>query len=293
MIDPMVWYIIAGVVVIYILASLKAVQQTDRGLIERFGKYNRFAEPGLHLVLAGIDRLDRMNITEIMVNAEPQEIITKDNLNAMVDAQVYYKINEDEKSVKFSKYNVNDVEYQMTNLARTTLRNIIGNLTLVQANSERNKINSALMSTLEKETKNWGIRVVRTELKEIKPPEDVQETMNKVVKAENEKRAAVDYATARETQADGEKRAAVKQAEGAAQAVKIAATAKAEAIKLVNESANKYFTGNAQLLKRYEVTENTLRDNSKIVLTSEGIDPVIVFGDANVVPLRKKAPSAD
>ena len=144
-----------------------------------------------------------------MINAEPQEIITNDNLNARVDAQVYFKIKSDEQSVKNSQYNVNSIEYQIVNLARTTLRNIIGTMTLKSANSERGKINKELHSTLLDETRNWGIEIVRTELKEIDPPKDVQETMNKIVKAENEKIAAIDYATATETKADGEKRAEI------------------------------------------------------------------------------------
>ena len=108
------------------------------------------------------------------------------------------------ESVKSCQYNVNNYQLQILNLARTTLRNIIGTLTLKSANSERGEMNSELHKTLHEETKSWGIEIVRTELKEIDPPTDVQETMNKVVKAENEKIAAIDYATATETKADGE-----------------------------------------------------------------------------------------
>ena len=124
-------------------------------------------------------------------DAQPQEIITNDNLNASVDAQVYFKVKSDEDSVKSSQYNVNNYQWQIVNLARTTLRNIIGTLTLKSANSERDRINQELLTTLSKETQNWGMEIVRTELKEIDPPKDVQETMNKVVKAENEKIAAL------------------------------------------------------------------------------------------------------
>ncbi|OHD71915.1 MAG: hypothetical protein A2177_11660, partial [Spirochaetes bacterium RBG_13_68_11] len=160
----------------------------------------------------------QINITEVMVDAEPQEIITNDNLNARVDAQVYFKVKPDEDSVKASTYNVFNYQRQIVNLARTTLRNIIGTMTLKSANSERGKINSELQKTLRDETGSWGIEIVRTELKEIDPPKDVQETMNKVVKAENEKIAAVDFATAQETMADGARRASIKQAEGVRQA---------------------------------------------------------------------------
>ena len=138
----------------------------------------------------------QVNTTEQMVDAQPQEIITNDNLNARVDAQVYFKVKDDEASVKSSQYHVNNYQSQIVSLARTTLRNIIGTLTLKSANSERDNINGALLRTLSKETMSWGMSIVRTELKEIDPPQDVQETMNKVVKAENEKVAALDFANA-------------------------------------------------------------------------------------------------
>jgi regulator of protease activity HflC (stomatin/prohibitin superfamily) len=118
------------------------------------------------------------------------------------------------------------------------------------------------------ETSKWGIDVVRTELKEIDPPKDVQETMNKVVKAENEKIAAIDFATAAETNADGIKRAEVKKAEGIRQAKILEAEGEAQAIKLVNESADMYFIGNAQLLRKLQATEKALEKNAKIVVPS-------------------------
>ena len=124
------------------------------------------------------------------------------------------------------------------------MRKIIGTLTLKSANSERDKINGALLATLSRETQSWGLAIVRTELKEIDPPKDVQETMNKVVKAENEKVAALDFADAVERQADGVKRAEIKKAEGVKQAKILAAEGEAEAIRLVNEAANTYFVGN-------------------------------------------------
>jgi regulator of protease activity HflC (stomatin/prohibitin superfamily) len=140
------------------------------------------------------------------------------------------------------------------------------------------------------ETQSWGIDIVRTELKEIDPPKDVQETMNKVVKAENEKIAAVDYATARETVADGEKRAKIKEAEGVKQAKILAAEGEAEAIKLVNDAADKYFVGNAQMLRKLEAMEASLAKNTKIVIPT-GSELVNIINDmAGIVPvpLHKK-----
>ncbi len=277
--------IIAGVVIFF--SGIRIVRPTHRALIERLGRYRKFGRPGFNWVIPLIDRLIQINVTEQMVDAQPQEIITNDNLNARVDAQVYFKVKDDELSVKNSQYNVNNYKVQIVNLARTTLRNIIGTLTLKSANSERNRINTELLSTLSAETQSWGMEIVRTELKEIDPPKDVQETMNKVVKAENEKIAALDYANAVERQADGEKRSEIKKAEGIKQAKILAAEGEAEAIRLVNEAANTYFVGNAQLLRKLEAMENALRDNAKIVIP-EGSELVNVIGDlAGATPLPR------
>ncbi len=282
------YYLIIIPVVLIFLMGIRIIRPTHKGLIERLGKYHRFAEPGFHWIIPGIERLFRVNITEQMVNAEPQEIITNDNLNAKVDAQVYFKVKSDEGSVKGSQYNVNNYSWQIVNLARTTLRNIIGTLTLKSANSERGRINADLHRTLLEETRSWGIEIVRTELKEIDPPKDVQETMNKVVKAENEKIAAIDFASARETVADGEKRAKIKEAEGYKQSQILHAEGEAEAIRLVNEAADKYFIGNAQLLRKLEAMEASLRDNAKIVVPT-GAELVNIIGEmAGVLPLDRK-----
>ena len=275
------------IVVVVFLAGIRVVRPTSRGLVERLGKYRRFASPGFNWVAPIIDRLFKINITEVMVNAQPQEIITSDKLNASVDAQVYFKVKSDEENVKNSQYAVNDYKYQIVNLARTTLRNIIGTMTLKSANSERGMINSELQKTLRSETGHWGIDIVRTELKEIDPPEDVQATMNKVVKAENEKVAAVDFATATETMADGARRAEIKKAEGIRQAKILEAEGEAQAIKLVNEAADKYFVGNAQLLRRLIAVEAALSANAKIVIPSN-TELVNVIGEmAGILPWSK------
>jgi regulator of protease activity HflC (stomatin/prohibitin superfamily) len=280
--------IIGFVIIIGFLSGIRIVRPTHRGLIERLGKYKRFARSGFNWIIPVIEKMYQINITEVMVDAQPQEIITNDNLNARVDAQVYFKVKDDEESVKNSQYNVYNYQWQIVNLARTTLRNIIGTLTLKSANSERGKINSELQKTLREETKSWGIDIVRTELKEIDPPKDVQETMNKVVKAENEKIAAVDFATATETVADGQRRAEIKKAEGIRQARILEAEGDAQAIKLVNEAADQYFIGNAQLLRRLEMVEKALATNAKIVVPAN-TELINVIGEmAGVMPVPKK-----
>ena len=129
--------IIAGPLLVIFFLGVKIVRPTHRGLIERLGRYIKFAEPGFHWIIPFINKMYVVNTTEQMVDAQPQEIITNDNLNASVDAQVYFRVIEAEESVKSSQYNVNNYKLQIVNLARTTLRNIIGTLTLRSANSER------------------------------------------------------------------------------------------------------------------------------------------------------------
>jgi len=273
------WIVFGIVAVIALVTSLRTVRPIARGLVERFGKYARFANPGLVFVIPfGIEKLITVNITEMMVDAGGQEIITKDALNANVDAQVYFKVKTDEESVKASEYNVYSYKVQIVALARTTLRNIIGTMNLMEANSERGKINQSLYEQLTKETESWGIEIVRTELKEINPPHSVQEAMNNVVVANNKKIAAIDFATATETEADGVRRAAIKKADGERQSRILVAEGEAQAIKLVNEAADAYFKGNAQLLKQLQVAQEALVNNSKIVIPT-GQSLINVIGD--------------
>ena len=271
--------IIPCLVVVFLLCGIKIIRPTHRGLIERFGKYKIFANPGFHWIIPGVDKMISVDVTENMVNASKQEVITKDNLNATVDAQVYFKVKSTEEAVKASQYNVSVFDRQIVSLARTTLRNIIGTLSLKEANSERSRINLELAKSLSGEVSSWGVDILRSELQEIDPPADVQGTMNQIVKAENAKIAAIDFSKAAETEADGFRMAAVKKAQGQAEAVILQAEAEAKSIKIVNEAAEKYFIGNAQLLKQYEVMENALEKNTKYIFTEKGVRPILLFGD--------------
>jgi len=280
------------ILILFFFLGVKIVRPTHRGLIETLGKYSKFAGPGFHWIFPGIQKMYQVNITEQMVDAEPQVIITNDNLNATVDAQIYFRVRPEEESVKASQYNADNYRWQVVNLARTTLRNIIGTMSLRSANSERGVINADLLKTLETETQKWGLEITRAELKEIDPPEDVQATMNKVVKAENEKIAAIDFATATETTADGVKRGDIKKAEGVRQAKILEAEGEAQAIKLVNEAAEKYFIGNAQMLRLIQATEQALENNSKIIVPA-GSEIINVIGEmAGVLPIGKSAGKA-
>ena len=267
----MIWLIaiLVAVLIVFILSGIRIVRPVERALIERLGKYSRFASPGFNWIIPIFETMIKVNITENMIDAKKQSIITDDNLNAEVDAQIYYKVKPTEEGVKQSQYYVSDYEWQIVNLARTTLRNIIGKMSLKKANSDREQINNKLMKTLLLETKNWGIEVVRTEIKEIDPPENVQRTMNEVVMAENKKIAAKDLATAKETEADGERRSEIKKAEGQARAIELVADAEAKKIKIINESSRKYFRGNAVKLRQLEAVEKALAQNTKYIVDSK------------------------
>jgi len=186
-------------------------------------------------------------------------------------------------------YNVNNFASSVPSLAKTTLRAVIGKMTLTEANENRDQINEEVEKILSKEVKKWGIDVIRVELQRIEPPDDVQEAMNQVVKAENEKIAALDLATAIETKADGERRAEIKKAEGIATAIRLKADADGDAIKTVNVAAEEYFIGNAQLLKKLETVAEALKDNTKIIVPT-GSDLVNVINDlaGTTVPIAKK-----
>ncbi len=262
--------------------GIRIVRPIERGLIETLGKYSKTSEPGFNWIIPIVQKMIKVNTTEIRVDVEPQYIITKDKLNAEVDAVVYFKIKDASKAI----YNVNNFSTSVPSLARTTLRAIVGKMTLSEANENRDQINVDVEKELDRQTDAWGIDIVRVELQKIEPPQDVQEAMNGVVKAENKKIAAKDTATALETEADGQKRAAIKVAEGNRQAVILKAEGtkkssileaegKAQAFKLVREQ----FKDEAQELKRLEVTEASLKHNAKIILTEKGINPTLLIGE--------------
>lgn len=294
--------VLLGLIVIgIILSGIRIIRPTNRAAIETLGKYTRFQNSGITFIIPFIQKLYSINITEQLVDVMRQEVITKDNLNCTVDAQVYFKVGASEKELKSALYQVNNYDIQIVQLARTTLRNVIGDNMFKDVNSQRGKLNREVYETMSVETKDWGITIVRVELKEIEPPDDVQETMNMVIKAENDKQSAIDFANARETKADGERRASIKEAEGVrqslileaegqSQAIERVAAARAKEIQLVNEAAEKYFVGNAKELKRLEVTQSSLEDNSKIVLTDKGISPTLVLNETNdkIIPTKTK-----
>ena len=258
----MILWIVLGMIAIIGLYGFNIIRPVEEGLVERFGKYTRTANQGLTWIIPFVDTIRKINITERMVDVPPQMVITQDKLNAEVDAVIYYQIKDTKKSV----YNIDNHRRQLTSLSRTTLRAVIGKMSLADANEKRDEVNAQVEKVLEKETKSYGVEVLRVEIQRIEPPKDVQIAMNEVVKAEQKKIAATDTATAFETEADGKRRAAIKEAEGLAKGKKIVADANAYKIKVENESAQKYFKNEAKDLKQLEVIIDSLQKNSKIIL---------------------------
>ncbi|MFT7616347.1 MAG: regulator of protease activity HflC (stomatin/prohibitin superfamily) [Candidatus Woesearchaeota archaeon] len=282
------------VVILLFFFGFRIVRPIERGVIERFGKNVRIATPGLSWIVPFIEKMIRVNITERMVDVEPQTVITKDKLNAIVDAVVYFQI----KDIQASLYNVDNIQDQLTSLARTTLRSVIGKMSLTEANENRDEINMKVEGILDKETKSYGVEVLRVEIQKIEPPQDVQEAMNKVVKAEQEKIASNDLATAKEIEADGARRAEIKKAEGikrglilnaegeAESMIKVA-NAKAKEIALVNDALNKHFKAQAQVYKKLEVTQESLRNGTKYVIDPKSNITNVMTEMSGVVPIPK------
>ena len=277
-------FVVFFVLIIFAL-GVKILRPVEVGIIEFLGRYSKTASAGFNWIIPFLSKMYRINITERRVDIDPQSIITKDKLNAVVDGVVYYRVEEAKKAI----YNVNNFASSVPSLAKTTLRAVIGKMTLTEANENRDQINEEVEKILSKEVSKWGIDVIRVELQRIEPPDDVQEAMNQVVKAENEKIAALDLATAIETKADGERRAEIKKAEGIAAAIRLKADADGDAIKTVNVAAEEYFVGNAQLLKKLETVAEALKDNTKIIVPADS-DLVNVINDlaGTTVPVIKK-----
>ena len=205
--------------------AFKIVRQFELGLIERFGEYKRTTGPGLQFVFPFIESIQRIDMREIVVDVPPQEVITKDNVVVTVDAVVYYQA-VDPKSLA---YNVQNFVLAATKLAQTNLRNVIGDLTLDEALTSRDIINTQLRDILDEATDVWGTKVVRVEIQRIDPPADVTQAMHRQMKAERDRRANV-------TEADGEREAQILRAEGVKESRILEAQGQAGAIREVADA---------------------------------------------------------
>ena len=212
--------IFLGVLVLIVgVSTVKIVRQSEVYIIERFGKFYMAATPGLNIIIPFIDNVRAVvSMRQQTMDIPPQSVITKDNVSITIDTVVFYQISDAAKAV----YEIDSLQRGISYLAMTTIRDIIGKMELDNTFSSRDNINSQLRQILDEATDKWGCRVDRVEVKDIKPPPDIKDAMEKQMNAERTKRALI-------LQAEGERQSAITRAEGAKEAVILAAEAEKQA----------------------------------------------------------------
>jgi regulator of protease activity HflC (stomatin/prohibitin superfamily) len=260
----------------------------ERGIQETLGKYHRFIMPGLGFQIPIVNIIRIRDVREHTMDIHPQPVITKDNVEIKVDGIMWVRPTIEEEAIKKTFYNIDDWKQAIIQLAMTNLRQEFGDLTLDESLVARETIATNLQSILNTYAVEWGLTVSKVEIRLIDPPEDIKKAMHKQKTAEQERRSMRLLATGEFEAAEQQKLAIIQRAEGEREAVIQVAQGKAEAIRLVNEAAEKYFVGNAQLLKRMEMTENSLRENAKIVITENGISPTLLLGSLPVTVSREE-----
>jgi regulator of protease activity HflC (stomatin/prohibitin superfamily) len=240
--------IIVVLVVIFAALTIKVVPQQRVGVLERLGKFNRLLTPGLNIVIPVIDSVRVYHDLRIQqANVPPQTVITKDNVQVQIDTIIFYQVVGPEQAT----YGISDYVYGVRNISTATMRQIIGKLELDETLSGREKISTEIRVALDEATEKWGVRIERVEVIDIKPPSDIQEAMDKQMKAERSKRAIVLEAEAAKQdmilraegdkqskilKAEGDKEARIRQAEGFRQAQELEALGQAKAIQSVADA---------------------------------------------------------
>src|SRR5437870_3232466 len=226
--------VVAGLVLLTLARTIRIVPQARAGVVERLGRYSRTLTPGLSIVVPFVDRVrGLMDLREQVVSFEPQPVITEDNLVVSIDTVIYFQVTD----AKAATYEIANYIQGIEQLTVTTLRNVIGGMALEKTLTSRDEINNQLRGVLDEATGKWGIRVNRVELKAIDPPSSIKETMEKQMRADREKRAAILTAEGvKQSQiltAEGEKQSAILRAEGQRQAAILQAEGQAKAIDTV------------------------------------------------------------
>ncbi|MFH1369291.1 MAG: SPFH domain-containing protein [Elusimicrobiota bacterium] len=230
---PQLIVVLVVLAVIYIFRAIRIVQQYEKGLVETLGQYSHTAEPGLAIIFPPFQRLRKIDVREQVIDVPPQGVITKDNVQVVVDAVIYFQISDPKRVV----YNVANFALAALKLAQTNLRNVIGDMELDQTLTSREKINTQLREVLDEATDAWGVKVTRVEIQKIDPPVDITDSMSKQMKAEREKRAAIiegeGFRQSNILKAEGLKQAAILESEGRAEAIKRVADAEKYQIEIV------------------------------------------------------------
>jgi regulator of protease activity HflC (stomatin/prohibitin superfamily) len=238
---PSIIAALALIAVGYIVGSVRTISEGNEALVERLGKYHKKLNPGLNFIVPFLDTIVLEEpVKERVLDTEPQEAITRDNVSVSVDAVLYWRILQLERTY----YAVEDIETALQNLATTTLRSEIGRMDLAQTFSSRNEINQSLLQQLDDATATWGVKVTRVEVQKITPARTVMDAMELERAAESKKKAAI-------SEAEGKKRAAIEEAEGAVQSMK-----------LISEALRS--TTNSQEILRYLVAQKYVDANYRL-----------------------------
>ena len=240
--------VLLALVASFVVLTVKIVPQQRVGVVERLGKFNRQLKPGLNIVIPVIDQVRTYHDLRVQqANVPPQTVITKDNVQVQIDTIIFYQVVGPEEAT----YGISDYVYGVRNISTATMRQIIGKLELDETLSGREKISTEIRMALDEATEKWGVRIERVEVIDIKPPLDIQEAMDKQMKAERNKRAIVLEAEAAKQdmilraegdkqskilKAEGDKEARIRQAEGLQQAQELEAHGEAKAIQAVAEA---------------------------------------------------------
>ena len=280
--------LVAVIAIFALLSSVRIVNQYEKGVILRLGKYRCTVDSGLVFVFPFIESMIKVDMREKVINVDPQKVITKDNVSVTVDAVIYYKVVDPVKA----EFEVENFGIAATTLAQTNLRNFVGDKTLDETLVARDIINTNLREVLDEATHGWGVKVTRVEVQKIDPPADITDAMSQQMKAEREKRASILQSEGmRQSQileAEGKKQKDILIAEGQARSQVLRAEAEAEALRKVSDAAQAYFKDRAEVLKRLEVSEKVLSNNSKWILpTSSGLVNVLNLGEDKIVPLKE------
>ena len=252
--------ILAFVVFLVAARSIRIIPQNRVGIVQRFGRYHRTAESGLTFVVPVMDRmLPKTDLREQVVSFQPQAVITNDNVGMQISTVVYYQVVD----ARASEYEVANFHLALEQITQTTLRNVIGNLQLDQTLTSRDEINSKLRSVLDEVTEKWGIRITRVELKEIIPPRDIQQAMEKQMQAERTRRASILTAEgdkkAAILKAEGEKASSILKAEGDQKAAVLRAEGEAEAYRNVQDAQIEMTGALFERLENSDLSPESLR----------------------------------